>query len=100
MGSYPSQDNWYLSDGIFKVRRLDETFVEASARDDRVFEALSLVLLDILRSLSLHAETQSSTSSIECQINRTINNTFNIALREFYRRFFLLRFTTTLSNSL
>jgi len=48
----------YLSNGIFQIGRLDEAFIEAAAGDDRVFEALPLVLLDVFRSLSLHTETK------------------------------------------
>lgn len=49
----------YLSDGIFDSSRLDESFVEAPARNDRVFKTFSFILLDVLRSLSFHTETQS-----------------------------------------
>lgn len=48
----------YLVYGIFNGSRLDEAFVQTSARYDRVFETFSLVLLDVLRCLALHTETQ------------------------------------------
>lgn len=80
MRARANNGNWYLADSVFKVGRLDESFVEASARDDCVFEALSLILLDVLRSFPLHAVTEPALSIVNKKSNSGTTDDINVVI--------------------